>query len=258
MRVGRSWRAFGLLFLLQGVSGCAAAPTFGELSRMSQNMTDKMDTHGFTEIYEHVFYPLRPLPIRICEIGISRGGSLVVWQKYFPKSTVFGIDIYDLKQLRVVLREAGVDKDFLPSAPESPRLKTFVANQTDRAQLQQFIDKYGGDFDIIMDDGGHTMEQQQVSFAFFFKHVKPGRYYVIEDVHTSLIERYQGYGADKDGANTTLTMISGFISQGIIKSRYMLPEEVEYMNQNIDYCNLFSRANDAHSITCIIKKKAGE
>lgn len=222
---------------------------FGELSRLSLGKTDKLDTHGFTEIYEHIFSPLRPLPIRICEIGIGRGGSLVVWGEYFSKATVFGIDMYTLTELRTLLRDQGVKEDFLPSVPESDRLKTFVADQANRDQLKAFISKYGGDFDIVLDDGGHKMDQQQVSFAFFFRHIKAGGYYVIEDVHTSLT-----YGAQVGEANTTLSMIEHFIRNAQIKSQYLTAEEIEYLNRNIEYCNLFYRNNSARSMTCIFKK----
>jgi hypothetical protein len=61
-------------------------------------------------------------------------------------------------------------KDQLDSIKDNPRIKTFVADQANRTHLQSFIDKHGADFDIVMDDGGHTMEMQQTSFGFFFKH----------------------------------------------------------------------------------------
>lgn len=228
-----------LLFILTS-AGCAPAQKFGDLSRMAKGKTDKMDTHGFTEIYEHIFFPLRNSPIKVCEIGIWKGGSLQVWRDYFPKATVYGIDIVDSSWL------------------DSNRIKTFVADQSKRNELKSFIDKYGGDFDILLDDGGHTMEQQQVSFGFLFKYVKAGGYYVIEDAHTSLIDRYKDFGAEADEHNTTLTMLSYFIRHAGFKSVYWTTEEGEYLSSNVEYCNLFVRNNWAHSITCIFKKREGK
>jgi hypothetical protein len=37
-------------------------------------------------------------------------------------------------------------------------------------------------FDYIVDDGHHYQEHQQVSLGVLFEHVKPGGYYIIEDV----------------------------------------------------------------------------
>jgi len=227
-----------LSVLIFASPGCTPVQNFGEMSRLAKGKTDKMDTHGFTEIYEHLFYPLKSSPIKLLEIGVWKGGSLKVWCEYFPKAAVYGIDIYDTSELN------------------SDRIKTFVADQAKRDQLRSFIDKYGGDFDILLDDGGHTMEQQQVSFGYLFKYLKAGGYYVIEDVHTSLVDRYPNFGGEKDEHNTTLTMINHFIRNGRIKSVYLTPEEQNFLENNIEYCNLFFRLNYAHSITCIFKRKA--
>jgi hypothetical protein len=223
---------------------------------MGRGNTDKADTHQFTEIYEHLFGHLRSSPVRIVEIGIAGGGSLKLWTEYFTKSEVFGLDIYTIEELHEVLKPyASLVKDQLDSIKDNPRIKTFVADQANRTHLQSFIDKHGADFDIVMDDGGHTMEMQQTSFGFFFKHLKPGGYYVIEDVHTSLTDRWKGYGAEKDESNTTLTMVNGIVRHGKVKSKYLTPEEIDYLNNQIEYVNLFSRQNEPHSTAAIFRKK---
>ena len=146
--------------LLLSCASCShRSEEFGELTRMAYGKTDKAATHGFTEIYEHMFYPMKSSPIRICEIGIAWGGSLDVWSRYFSRATVFGIDDRSLSELRSMMQAEGVKEDFLPKQPETERIKTFVADQSNRDQLQSFINKYGGDFDILLDDGGHTMEE---------------------------------------------------------------------------------------------------
>ncbi len=212
---------------------------YGLLSNLAEGETDKsMSHHGFTEVYEYFFSPLRESVTRIFEIGVLNGGSLHVWQDYFARATVYGIDIKDTSHL------------------DSERIKTFIADQENREQLQSFIDDSGGNFDIIVDDGGHTMKQQQVSFGFLFEHVNPGGYYIIEDVHTSLAMYAPRFGVEADESNTTLRMINYFIRTGLIESPYILPGEEEYLNINIGYCNLFRRDNDRHSMTCIFRKKA--
>ncbi|MDP8208325.1 MAG: class I SAM-dependent methyltransferase [Candidatus Electryonea clarkiae] len=229
-----------ILLLALSQAGCEKSNNenkFGELSTLASGKTDKcMEAHGFTEIYEHILFPLRDLKIRICEIGIAGGGSLVLWQEYFKNSTVYAIDIDEYAKLN------------------SQRVKTFVADQANRDQLQSFIDKYDGDFDFILDDGGHSMEQQQVSFGFLFKHVKPGGYYIIEDVQTSLPYYYGGFGVNEDENNTSLKMINNFVKSAHIKSQYLTSEEEEYLDNHIEYCNLFFRNGIGHSIACVFKK----
>ena len=99
------------------------------------------------------------------------------------------------------------------------------------------------------------MEQQQISFGYLFKHVKPGGYYIIEDVHTSLPQYHVGYGVEKNGENTTLTMINNYIRTAMINSKYLTPEEKNYLTENIEYCSLFFRNNKEHSLAVIFKKK---
>jgi hypothetical protein len=60
------------------------------------------------------------------------------------------------------------------------------------------------------------------------------------DVHTSILGSNE-YSVGKNEENTTLVMINNFIRNGIIKSKYMTPEEEDYLTANIRYCNLLSR-----------------
>jgi hypothetical protein len=236
----RSLAAAGIfLIMILGLAGCRRQDSrFGEMTRLAGVKTDKGITiHHFTEVYEHFFFPLKNTATRILEIGIAGGGSLEMWRDYFPRATIYGIDIEPKSEM------------------DSDRVKTFVADQADRSRLKSFIDAFGGYYDIIVDDGGHAMDQQQISLGFFFKYLKPGGYYVIEDVHSSLPQFWSGFGVEPGGGNSTLTMIVRFISSGRLESRYLSPGEERYLSRSIEFCNLFSRNNRFHSMTCILKKR---
>ena len=224
-----------VLFSIVGFEYAASESSLGELTDLAdQYGTDKGSRgHSFTEVYEYFFRPIKYKASKICEIGIAEGASLKMFRDYFPKAVCYGIDINDSFWLK------------------SGAIKTFIADQANREQLKDFIDTYGDDFDVILDDGGHTMEQQQVSFGYLFKYLKPSGYYIIEDVHTSLDDSYT---VEENEENTTLRMINGFIRNGKIKSEYMTIEEENYLIDSIEYCNLLSR-NEGNSITCIFKKR---
>lgn len=66
----------------------------------------------------------------------------------------------------------------------------FAGDQGDPATLERFLAEYGADFDIIIDDGGHTMQQQIVSIEHLWKAVKPGGLYFCEDLEMSFIPHY--------------------------------------------------------------------
>ena len=232
------WLTMVWMLALAGLSGPGCANReyrFGELTHLAdQYKTDKGDLlHHYTEVYECFFYPMKASARKFCEIGILEGASLKMFADYFGLADIYGIDIQDSSRFN------------------SGRIKTFVADQANRKQLAAFAAAGGSDFDLILDDGGHSMEQQQVSFGFLFKLVRPGGYYIIEDVHTSLLA---DYGAEPGGENTSLTMIDRFVRNGKIESKYVTDEERQYLDSNISYCNLMSRDN-GKSITCIFKKK---
>ena len=212
--------------------------SLGELASLASSTDKGMHDHGFVEIYERFFFDLKDKPIKILEIGIYYGGSLNLWSNYFPQANVFGIDIHPKNEY------------------DTDRIKTFVANQADRNQLKSFIDANGGDFDIIIDDGGHTMEQQQVSFGFLFPFIKPGGYYVIEDLHTSIVNQHPEFAATPE--TSTLVMLENFVKRTppYIQSRYLHSYETEYIHNNIELTsvNTRKRANNGRSVTCLCKK----
>lgn len=203
--------------------------------------TDKCaQGHNFIEAYDKLFSPLRDSSIRFFEIGILNGVSHLMWREYFSNAEIFGIDIKDYSDVS-----------------EGSGIHTFVADQSSRTDLQAFIDKHGTGFDVILDDGGHAMDHQQVSFGFLFAHLNPGGYYIIEDVHTSLPEYYsaEDFHVNEDESNTTLRMVERFIRKSKIVSQFMTPEEMLYIQENIETIDISYRVTRHHSIMCVIQKK---
>lgn len=124
-------------------------------------------THYF-EIYHRHFARFKDRDIVLLEIGVSQGGSLQMWKKYFgPKAKIYGIDINpQCKDL------------------EGENIEIFIGSQSDRKFLRE-VRKAIPPIDILIDDGGHTMRQQIVSYQEMFGHVKSHGVYLCEDLHTS-------------------------------------------------------------------------
>ena len=139
----------------------------------NENLIHKWD-HYF-EVYERYFSKYRGQKLNILEIGISHGGSIQLWKKYFGKDVqIFAIDIN----------------------PECEKLKQenttiFIGSQSDPAFLSE-VKKKIPMMDIIIDDGGHTMDQQKISFEHLYSKVKDGGIYLIEDTHTSYWHQFHG------------------------------------------------------------------
>lgn len=131
-------------------------------------------THYF-DIYDRHLSRFRNKEIVIVEIGVFHGGSLQLWKKYFgEKAMIFGVDINPrCKEL------------------EEEHIKIFIGSQSDRDFLRDLKTKIPK-IDILIDDGGHTMDQQIVTFEELFDHVKDDGIYLCEDLHTSYWVEYGG------------------------------------------------------------------
>lgn len=130
----------------------------------------------YFNVYETFFAKFRGRPnFRMLEIGVSQGGSLQMWRSYFGLGAhIIGVDINE------------ACKRF-----EEPQTTIRIGSQSDPVFLKQLVDEFGC-FDIILDDGGHTMEQQITSFDCLYPSVNDNGVYLVEDCHTSYHEPFQG------------------------------------------------------------------
>lgn len=172
--------------------------------------TDKAYLHNFCLFYEPFIKHLRYKPIRILEIGVYNGNSVRMWEDYFPYAEIVVVDINP------------ACKDYKYN---SDRITTILGDQTDR----KFLHSLPGEFDIILEDGGHTMEQQAISLGCLFQKVKKGGVYILEDLHTSLMWEYQGNHWNK---NTILSELVRLRDKHTIDYPLLTPAEKLYIEHN--------------------------
>jgi hypothetical protein len=169
--------------------------------------------HNYTDIYESYLADLRYKPITLLEIGLgvqgpipndvwlggrnTQGGASVrMWYRYFPKARILGIDI----------NPAG----FL----DNERIRTAVIDQSDPTQLRSLLNELHIEtIDVIVDDGSHRPDHQQISFAALFPHLTPRGFYFIEDLLAN------GLGDKKPWSPTckvlnTRRVLKGFVESG--------------------------------------------
>lgn len=187
-------------------------PDYEEMNRMAlEANTDKSsEFHDYMTVYAPLFATYKDKPINFLEIGIYKGDSVKLWEKYFTNASLHFIDITD----------ANIQY-------YSDRAHYHFLDQTNAIALNQFGNSFGA-FDIIIDDGGHTMEQQITSFKTLFDHVKPGGLYIIEDIQTSYWKSYGGGGTQifpLAGENTTV----GFLKK-LVDDLNMVPAKFKFAN----------------------------
>ena len=71
-------------------------------------------------------------------------------------------------------------------------LTIFTGDQGEVATHHRVKREGGGDYDAIVDDGGHTMHHQQTSLRHLFPLLKSRGWYAIEDIQTSFMPHYTG------------------------------------------------------------------
>ena len=174
----------------------------------------------------------------VLEIGVYNGNSLRLLQNYFPNSNIYGFDLTPPR-----------DHHY------NDRFKVLLGNQEDRDDLNGILNNIDGDLDLIIDDGGHTMKQQQISFGCLFRHLKKGGVYIIEDLHTSRYGLNSEY-INNDDLITTLDMLQNFKNTNNLISNHMLDYEIKYLEDNIESIEIWSK-NIEHniSVTSIIRKR---
>jgi hypothetical protein len=127
--------------------------------------------------------------INILEVGIgshnfsgSGGGSLIALSLYYKKAKIYGIDLFDKSFLNI------------------RNIQTIVGDQSSKKNLE-FICNQIPDLDIVIDDGSHFVDHQFNTFNIFYKNLRNGGIYIIEDIVGSYRVRNNGdpdLGIDKN------------------------------------------------------------
>ena len=139
--------------------------------------TDKNTCHSYLPVYQKLFEPKKYDNNNILEIGIGEpkknkenGGSIELWHDYFENSIIYSLDIIPVSDVndRIINKE---------------RIKLYTSiDAYDTTFIENTFIKNNIKFDILIDDGPHTLD----SMIFFVKHylplLKDDGILVIEDI----------------------------------------------------------------------------
>jgi GT2 family glycosyltransferase/glycosyltransferase involved in cell wall biosynthesis len=129
----------------------------------------------YFDVYDRHLRRYVGTPVTLLEIGVFHGGSLKMWQTYLgPQARIVGIDI-----------------DPRCKVLEDPQTQILIGDQADPQFLAEVREKVGT-VDVVIDDGGHHVEQQVMSFEELFPVVCEGGTYIVEDLHTNYWDAYGG------------------------------------------------------------------
>ena len=133
-------------------------------SLVDNSLTDKNTGHSYLPVYEELFSPFRDTCKNILEVRVFDGGSIKLWEDYFPVANIYGLDL-DLRRNKF-----------------TPRTHRVHIMETD-AYSPSVVGKFEHEsFDAVIDDGWHTLDSMCLFAALYNNFVRPGGYLIVEDL----------------------------------------------------------------------------
>jgi len=149
------------------------------LSELYQHHAGKVSAKwsSYLSLYDDYFAPYRDKPIQLLELGVQNGGSLEIWAEYFQNAKQFiACDIDPLCDGLVY---------------DDPRVQLILGDINNKETYEQVI-SLSNQYDIIIDDASHRSGDIIQSFVNLFPLLSEGGLYVIEDLHCSYWQGYDG------------------------------------------------------------------
>jgi len=128
---------------------------------------------SYFDTYNELLNKYRGKSITFVEVGVLDGGSLFMWRNFFgKKARIIGIE-------------------FNPEAKkwEKEGFEIYIGSQSDEKFWSNLFKKIGL-VDIVLDDGGHTNQQQIVTAHKCIPFIKDDGLLIIEDTHTSYMTKF--------------------------------------------------------------------
>lgn len=128
---------------------------------------------SYFQVYEELLSKYKNQKITFVEIGVLNGGSLFMWRDFLgPEVRIIGIDLNPLAKKW-----------------EKDGFEIYIGSQSDEKFWDHFFATVG-DVDVILDDGGHTNEQQIITANRCIPHIKNSGLLIVEDTHASYMKPF--------------------------------------------------------------------
>ena len=126
------------------------------VSEMLNRPSDKDTVHNYLPVYQQEFSQIEN--IKMLELGVCYGGSLILWSEFFINSEIHGIDNVKYTDNPIPgIMHWGIYEDL----------------------DSEFEENY---FDYIVNDSMHYAKEQIDAFRLYYSKLKPGGKFFMEDI----------------------------------------------------------------------------
>jgi methylase of polypeptide subunit release factors len=146
---------------------------------VDNRITDKNTVHSYLPLYEHLLKSKKESAKNVLEIGIgdggqgiTNGGSILLWHKYFKNATIYALDICPLEFVWDGIKNN--DKIILHTSSDAYNEEFFNTHFLNN-NIQ---------FDFMLDDGPHSLESMKTFIKLYSQIMTEDGILIIEDVQS--------------------------------------------------------------------------
>ena len=203
-----------------------------QYDKPSKDNKELVVSHGYAKIYEKYFYRYKEKRLNIIELGSFYGNASAAFFFFFKNSQIYSADINpDMYIYR------------------SKRLKNFFTDTSSRSSIENDIIKKNVKFDLIIEDASHMLKDQIISLFILFKILKPGGYFIIEEI--DFPEKREDMRVNQEFPDLK-TILKKINNKENFESKYIKQDEKSYFLNNVDFIKFYKGNINEFAI---VKKK---
>ena len=130
-------------------------------------ITDKNTIHSYLPLYDELLCRKKFSCRNMLEVGVCFGGSVELFDKYFPNGTITALDI--------------LKEEALPNSLKNQNKIRMISGDAYSPFLFSALFR-GKKFDVVLDDGPHTLESQIKFLTMYSMLLEEDGILIIEDV----------------------------------------------------------------------------
>jgi hypothetical protein len=139
---------------------------------VDNSRTDKNTVHSYLPLYQKLLLNKKETAKNVLEVGIYLGGSIKLWNDFFPNATVYGLDIMNINSVWEGIQNN--EKIVLYTSTDAYNDDFFITN---------FLNK-NIRCDFMLDDGPHTLESMKQFIKLYSQIMTDNGILIIEDVQS--------------------------------------------------------------------------